>query len=172
MKKVIKILLSIILLLFIVFILAGLVKPAVEYTNEITVDRPLEEVWIKFNDLDQLQEWIPEIISISALEETADKLGSKYEMVVEDHGNKMTMIETITEYVVNEKVALRFDAGNMIKTDLHEFTGSGNSTTITSSHVCKGDNYIHKCMFAFFGTMFKKIDQGYLDQFKTWAESN
>lgn len=172
MKKIIKILLTIIALFFIVFLLAGIVKPVVEYETEITVQGALDDVWAQYNDIDNIDQWIPEIKSVTPIKETRDRVGSQYEFVIVNNGNEMTMIETITAFEPMKKLGLHFEAGTMIKDDITTFEGDYHNTTIRGKHSCRGDNYITRCMFAFFGSMFKKIDQQYLDQFKSWSESN
>ncbi|MBT8189304.1 MAG: SRPBCC family protein [Saprospiraceae bacterium] len=171
MKKIIKILLTIVVFFIVVFLLAGIVRPVVEYQTEVTVKGALDDVWADYNDMDNLHQWIPEVKSIKTIKETKDKVGSEYEMLVINQGSEMTMKETITEFEIMKKVGLHFAAGNMIKDDLTTFEGDYHSTTIKGTHKCRGKNYLTRCMFAFFGSMFKKIDQQYLDQFKAWSES-
>jgi len=141
----------------------------VEYTSEITVDQPLEPTWKAFNDRHALDQWIPEIISIVALNEEPGIVGNRYQFTVVNGRSKMNMIETVTDFVPQEQVSLTKEGGQMLKKDVYTFTPLDNSTTIKGYHICRGKGYIHKCMFAFFKPMFKKIDQETLQRFKEWV---
>lgn len=168
--KILKIIGGILALLFLIFLLAGLVVPRVTYQTNITVDKPLTETFTLFNDIDQLDKWIPEVKKIEVIKETPDKVGSQYKMTVVNEGNEVEMTETVTGYEENKLVSLEFDAGSMHKTDTYHFTSDGTTTTISADHVCEGTNYMMKCVFAFFKGMFRNIDQTYLDNFKKVAE--
>ena len=172
MKKILKKILWVVLVLLVIFLLIGLFVPKVEYTTEVTVNEPIEEVWQKYNDLNTLSEWIPEVISIKPIKETPNTVGSQYEMVVESGGSSITMVETITAFKEMEEVGLSFDAGNMIKNDIVYFSGDSLSTTIKGNHTCKGNNAFNRSLFAFFKGMFTDIDQTYMNQFKAWAEGD
>ena len=96
-KKLFKSLLYLIGILIVVFLLAGLVVPSVKYETEVIIDLGLEETWNKYNDMESLSEWLPQIKSVETIKETNDKVGSIYEMVVENQGQSMTMTEVIKD---------------------------------------------------------------------------
>ena len=170
MKKFLKIAGIILAVLVLGFFAAGLITPKVSYDGSVTVNKPLEETFLLFNDLDNLKNWIPEVTSYEILSETPDKVGSKIKMTIESEGKTMEMNETILEYVPNEKVGLYFEVGDMKKTDNYHFKADGENTIIHSAHICEGSNLFFKSMFSFFKSYFKKIDQDYLNNFKTFAE--
>ena len=169
-KKIFKGLLYLIALLMAIFLLAGLVVPSVKFETEVTVDLGLSETWEKYNDLESLSEWIPQVKSVTSIKETEDKVGSIYEMEIENQGKTMTMTELITEFEENEKLAFEFNGGGMKKYDQSFFSGDSVQTTIKNLHQCVGASYFHKCLFAFFKSFFKEMDQQSLNQFKAWAE--
>ncbi len=104
------------------------------------------------------------------ISETPDKVGTKIKMVVDSDGKTIEITETVTQYKANEMVELYFEAGEMLKTDNYSFTSDGKQTTILAKHTCEGSNLFYKSMFSFFKSMFKKIDQDYLNNFKAFAE--
>lgn len=169
--KAIKIILGIIIVLTLVFFGTGLVIKEINYETKVEVNKPIDQVFAMFNNTDNLKHWIPELKSIASLEEKAGVTGSRYRMVVVDgNGNDITMEEKVLAYVENEKLTLYFDAQGMLKTDDYTFTSNGNKTIITNLSNCKSDSYIFGCMMPYFKGTFQGIDQGYLDNFKTFAE--
>lgn len=169
--KAIKIILGIIIVLSLVFFGTGLVVKEINYETKIEVDKPVEEVFAIFNDEKNLKHWIPQLKSIDPIDEKVGVTGSRYKMVVVDgNGNDITMEEKILAYVENEKLTLYFDAQGMLKTDDYTFASNGAKTIITNRSNCKSDSYIFGCMMPYFKGTFKEIDQGYLSNFKVFAE--
>lgn len=169
--KTIKIILGIIIAISLIFFGTGLVIKEINYETKVVVNKPLKEVFVMFNDDDNLKNWIPELKSIDALEKKAGVTGSRYKMVVLDgNGNEITMEEKVLAYVENQKVTLYFDAQGMLKTDDYTFTSDGTKTIITNKTNCKSDSYIFGCMMPYFKGTFEDIDQGYLNNFKAFAE--
>ncbi|MFY0603386.1 MAG: SRPBCC family protein [Flavobacteriaceae bacterium] len=170
MKKI-KIILGIIIFFSLIFFGTGLVVKEVDYTTKVEVNMPLDKTFALFNDTEKIKNWIPELKSIEAIDEKTGKTGSRYKMVVLDgNENEITMEEKVLAYVNNEKVTLYFDAQGMLKTDDYTFVAEGNKTIITNTSNCKSDSYIFGCMMPYFKGTFKEIDQGYLDNFKAFAE--
>ena len=171
MKKILKIIIGILLLLLIVLLLTGLVVKETKYEVSTTVNKPLIETFIAFNNHEELQKWIPAVKSFEPIEERDGMVGSTYKMVVIDaNGNDFEMIETVTVFEMNKRVGLEFDAQGMLKTDDITFSSDGNSTIIMNKATCKGISYLLKCTFPYMKGMFKKSDQESLDGFKKYAE--
>lgn len=169
--KVLRYLLYFLLLLIVIFLLAGVVKPMVSYESSATVNQPMEQAWNLYNDMDKIQEWIPEVKNIETLKETKSKIGSLYNITVDNNGKEVVMQEDVIAFKRFEELGLKFRTDDMIKTDITKFQSVGNRTKITTKHEVVGASYLSKCMFAFFGPMFKKIDQSYMNNFKSWAEA-
>ena len=108
--------------------------------------------------------------SFEPMEEKEGKVGSTYKMIVDENGKDFEMIETVTAFEVNKKVGLKFDAQGMLKTDEITFASDGDKTTITTKSICKGTNYLLKCTFPYFKSIFKSTDQEYLNNFKRHIE--
>lgn len=168
--KTIKVILSIISALVLAFFLTGLIVKETNYSAEISVNKPLKEVFKLFNEPGNVQQWIPEIKSIDTLKLNPSFTGSEFKMVVDNQGQEITMIEKIMAYVPNEKITLFFDAENMLKTDNYVFTEKDGHTIITLNSSCQSDSYIMACMFPYFEGVFQEQDQTYLNNFKAYAE--
>lgn len=171
MKKI-KIILGIITALILAFFLTGLVVQEVIYTNEITVNKPVKEVFADFQNVELMKQWMPEVKSIDILEEKPNKVGSTYKVVVENQGKLVTMTEEVLAFEENERLTFHFDAENMLKTDDYVFTSEGNTTKIVQTTTCTSESYVMSCLFPYFKGALKKMSQQYLDEFKKASEAH
>jgi hypothetical protein len=170
MKKFLKIFVIIIFFLLAGFFLMGILVPEVKYEAQVTVNRPLHETFLLFNDPRQITEWIPEVKKMEIVDAKAGMVGTKIKMLLENKGKKMEMTETITAWEENHRTAFQFDAMGMLKINDITFTGDSASTTIHASYFCQGSNPFYRSLFSFFKSKFMEIDYKYLQQFKTFAE--
>lgn len=168
--KTVKIVLGIVTALVVVFLLTGIVVTEVKYTVEIEVDKPIEEVFKKFEDTDLMKQWLPDVKSIEILEEKPEKVGSTYTMVVENNGQEIKMVEKITAYIPNKKITFQFHSDQMVKTDDYNFIANGNTTKIVQNCGVNSKSYMSACMFPYFKGTFKSLSLNYMNQFKKIAE--
>lgn len=168
--KVIKVILGIIIALSLVFFATGLVVKEVKYTTEITVNKPIEEVFVQFDDTEKLQQWLPDVKSIEPIQEKPGKVGSTYRMVVLNKGLELAMTEKIMAYVPKEKMTFQFDSADMIKTDDYNFSSEENKTKIVLHSKIKAKKYLMSCVFPWFKSVPQKLSQEYMNRFKEMVE--
>lgn len=168
--KAIKIILVIITILMAGFFVTGLLIKETVYNTEVTVNKPIEEVFELFNDTSRIKEWVTDLKSVEIMKETPSVTGSVYKMTVDNRGKQVAMTKKVLAYVPNEKVTHFFDAENMLKTDDFLFVEKDGKTTIKKTSSCKSESYIMSCIFPYFKNTFKEIDQKYLNNFKDIAE--
>ena len=168
--KTIKIILGIITFLVVGFFMTGLLIKETTYTAQVSVQKPVDEVFTLFNNSENIKNWIPEIKSFEVVNNNPGKIGSVYKIVIENQGEEITMTEKVLAYIKNEKVTLFFDAENMLKTDDYIFNETNGVTTITVNTSCKSESFLMACMFPYFKGTFKEQDQTYLTNFKTFVE--
>ncbi len=170
--KTIKVILGIIIGLSLVFFATGLVVKETTYTTQVIIEKPVKEVFETFNTEGLVKEWIPDLISIKPLETKPGKVGSTYEMIINNNGQEIKLVEKVLAYVPEEKVTLFFKADSMLKTDDYTFTFENDKTTIVNKSTCRGSSYILSCLFPYFKGTFQEQDQGYLNNFKSYIETN
>lgn len=168
--KVIKIILGIIITLSVVFFATGLVVKETKYSSEIVVDKPIKEVFTKFNDVETFKEWLPDIKSIETINENPQKIGSTYKMIVDNQGQGLEIIEEIVAYVSNEKITLRFTSDEMLKIDDYNFIAQENQTKIVQNSTISSKSYMLACTFPWFKSKFKVMSQNYMVRFKQFVE--
>lgn len=168
--KTIKVILGIISVLVIAFFLTGLIVKETNYSAQVSVNKPLEEVFKTFNQPGNVKKWIPEIISIDTLHLNPGYIGSEYKIVVLNQDQEIKMTEKVLAYIPNEKVTLFFDAENMLKRDDYLFNEKDGVTTVILNSSCQSDSYVMACVFPYFKGVFRDQDQMYLNNFKAFVE--
>jgi uncharacterized membrane protein len=169
--KAIKIILAFISFLVITFFVTGLLVKETTYTSEISINKPLNEVFATFNDVSLMKNWRPDLKSIEVLTENPEKMGSSHLLIVDNRGSEVRITEKVMAYVPNEKLTLFYDAQNMLKTDEYIFSENQGMSTIKMTSSCRSDSYMMACVFPYFKGTFKEIDQTYLNNFKTYLEN-
>lgn len=169
--KAVKIILGIIITLTVAFLATGLIFKEIKYTTQITINKPIKEVFSLFNDNSKISNWIPELETIEVIDEKPEKTGSTYKMLFKSNdGQKIALKEKILAYIPNEKVTLRFNSATMLKTNDHIFSFVDGVTTIKNNSTCVGNSYLLSCLFPFYKGNLKEIDQEYLNNFKSFIE--
>jgi uncharacterized protein YndB with AHSA1/START domain len=168
--KTIKIILGIITTIVVVFFATGLFIKETNYTTQISVNRPVEEVFEMLSTSENIKNWIPEIKNFEVINENIGKTGSIYKIVIDNKGQDIVMTQKVMAYVQNQKLTLFFDAENMLKRDDYIFTTEEGKTKVTLNSSCQSESYLMACMFPYFKGTFKDQDQSYLNNFKAFAE--
>jgi hypothetical protein len=168
--KTIKIILGIITTIVVIFLGTGLLIKETNYSTQVTINKPVEEVFETFSMSENIKKWIPEIKSFEVINENIGKTGSSYKIIIDNQGQDIEMTQKVIAYVKNEKITLFFDAENMLKRDDYIFKEKNGITTITSNSSCQSESYLMACMFPYFKGTFKDQDQTYLNNFKAFVE--
>ena len=168
--KTIKVILIIISILVVAFLATGLLVQQTNYSATVSIDKPIDEVFSNFMQIDSVKNWIPDIKSVKPVNINPGITGSVYDVVVLNQGQEIIMTEKIMAYVLNEKVTLFYDAENMLKKDDYLFSEENGITTITLNAACQSESFIMACMFPYFRGTFQAQDQSYLNNFKKFLE--
>jgi hypothetical protein len=168
--KTIKVILIIIATAVGAFLATGLLVQQTNYSAMVSIDKPIDEVFSNFMQIDSVQNWIPDMKSVKAVHINPGITGSVYDLVVLNQGQEIAMTEKIMAYVLNEKVTLFYDAENMLKKDDYLFFEENGITTITLNAACQSESFIMACMFPYFRGTFQAQDQSYLNNFKAFLE--
>jgi uncharacterized protein YndB with AHSA1/START domain len=168
--KVIRIILIIVTLIALVFFATGLVVKEVNYSVEVDIDKPIEEVFTFFTAPETLKKWMPEVKSLEPINLKEGKVGSTYKMVIETQGQEMIMTEKILAYISNKKITFRFDSDEMIKIDDFIFIKKGSKTKMIQNCSVNSKSYITACLFPYFKGTFTAASQEYMDRFKMLVE--
>ena len=169
MKKI-KIILAIISLFIGVFILTGLFIKETNYTTQISINRSVDSVFETFTNMSNRKNWIPELNSYEVIKENPGKIGSMYELTINNKGQEISSTEKVMAYVKNKKFTIFYSAQNMQKRDDYVFKQIDGVTEIILYSSCQSDSYIMACVFPYFKGTFQAQDQMYLNNFKEFIE--
>ena len=157
--RTIKLILIIISIVVVAFLATGLLVQQTNYSATVSIDKPIDEVFSNFMQIDSVKNWIPDIKSVKPVNINPGITGSVYDVVVLNQGQEIVMTEKIMAYVLNEKVTLFYDAENMLKKDDYLFSEENGITTITLNAACQSESFIMACMFPYFRGTFQAQDQ-------------
>ncbi len=139
--KVIKIILGIIVLISLVFFSTGLVIKEIEYKTEITINKPIEKVFLVF------------------------KNAENHKLIVNKEQN-IEVKQKVLEFVPNKKITYRFNSDVMIRTEKYDFLVVENQTKIVQKTNIRSLSYILACTFPWFKSKFEEDSKRCLKEFK------
>jgi len=168
--KTVKIIITFLIILTVLFLGTGLIIKESSYTSKIIINEPLEKTFTTFTDLSAIPQWNPEYNEIEVVELKPGITGSVYNIKVL-HNNQTTIIrEKVLAYVKNEKITLFIDKDGVVERDDYTFSSDGSHTVINLSSSYQAKSYLLSCVLPFFKSKFKKIDEVFLNNLKTYVE--
>ena len=169
--KTVKIIISLLIILTVLFFGTGLIIKESSYTSKIIINEPLEKTFSTFTDLSAKTQWNPEYNAIEVIELKPGITGSIYNIKVL-HNNQTTIIrEKVLAYVKNEKITLFIDKDGVVERDDYTFSSDGSQTVINLSSSYQAKSYLLSCVLPFYKFKFKKIDEVFLNNFKRFLEN-
>ncbi|NNE92139.1 MAG: SRPBCC family protein [Verrucomicrobiales bacterium] len=142
-----------------------------EYTCEIEIDAPREEVCARFDSIENLKYWQPGFVSYEHLEGEEGAPGSKARLLYKNRGRDVEMIETIIARRPPEEFSAAFDADAMhmeVRGYFHELPDG--RTHYVTENVAEVSGFFLKMITILMPGCFKKMSQQYLDYFKAFVE--
>ena len=168
--KTVKIIITFLIILTVLFFGTGLIIKEISYTSKIIINEPLEKTFTTFTDLSAIPKWNPEYNEIEVVELKPGITGSIYNIKVL-HNNQTTIIrEKVLAYVKNEKITLFIDKDGVVERGDYTFSSDGSHTVINLSSSYQAKSYLLSCVLPFFKSKFKKIDEVFLNNLKTYVE--
>ena len=170
--KTVKIIITFLIILTVLFFGTGLVIKDSSYTSQITIHKPLEETFTMFTDVTAMTQWNPAYSAIEIIDQKPGITGSRYEIKVLHNNQTVIIKEKVLAYVKNEKVTLLFDREGVAERDDYTFTSDGLTTVITLNASFQAKSYILGCVLPYFESNFKAIDEQALTNFKNFAQKS
>lgn len=152
--KVLKYILFVILALVILYFAMGIIKPSVSYGHEITVNKPIKEVWAVTQDDSKYHQWLEGFQSIELIEGEQGQPGSKYKVVVNpgEGQPEFEMTETIISIKEFEQVNLHFDSEFMDFEQVITHSERDGQTTVKTESKVIAKSLVMRSMFAILET--------------------
>jgi len=145
-----------------------------DFKCSIDIHVPIDKVVELFNDPGNFKEWQEGFISYVLISGIPRTVGAKSKITYNTGKHIMELIETIQVMNLPAEMTALYEHKNMVNTMTNRFTElPGQSTRFTTDmEYFKMIGIMPKLMALLMPGMFKKQNQKWLDQFKTFAEKN
>jgi carbon monoxide dehydrogenase subunit G len=142
-----------------------------QYTAEISVSLPRDQVVAIFEDPEQASHWMEGLQSMTPISGEPGAVDSVTELDFLMGKRRMVMKEMITANDLPETFSCRYDADGVRNFIDNRFIAvSENETRWEMDNVFEFEGFMMKIMGALMPFMFKKQTMTYAQNFKAWAE--
>ena len=128
--KTVKIIITFLIILTVLFFGTGLVVKDSSYTSQITIHKPLEETFTMFTDIATITLWNPEYSAVEVVDQKPGITGSRYDIKVLHNNQTIIIKEKVLAYVKNEKITLFIDRDGVMERDDYTFTSDRSHTCL------------------------------------------
>lgn len=170
--KYIKYIVGIMVLLVLIYILIGVIKPTLDYENEIIVDKPVAEAWAVTQDEEKMSEWLTGYQKIEHISGTPGTVGAVSDMHFVENGKNTVIRETITEIVPEKSISMTFENDFMDMDYTMTIAPENGNSKINSYTTVEGNGIFAKPMTTIFAGSFKNQEQTNLSKLKSTIENN
>lgn len=164
--------LGILVILTIIFLFIGFVKPSISYNCEIMVSKPIEESGYVAQDEERMSEWLEGFIKIEHVSGAPKTVGNVSNVFFINNGKEMVVKRTITAIKLFESIESLNETDFMNMEYNVRMTAIGEKTKIKSSTTVKGNGIFSKSLMVFMSGFLKKQENTNLANLKNTIESN
>ena len=148
--KILRYALLAVVAIVLLFFAVGLFNPSIQYGHEITVEKPVEEVWAIVQDESKYDQWLEGYQGMELIEGRPNEVGSKYKVVV-DPGEgqaECEMIQTLKALEEFNQGQLHYDSDFMDMDQHYTFSESNGQTTFSTQADVRPKGMMMRSMFA------------------------
>jgi len=142
-----------------------------KFRHEIVIDADQESVWASFDDPGNMKAWQPTLEAFTSVSGEDGQPGAVAELVYDENGRKVKLIETITERREPHFMAGTYesDIGNALIVSHFEDIGEGRTRWIMyGNHSFKG---VFRFLGIFFAGSVRKRNEELMNNFKLFTET-
>ncbi len=142
-----------------------------KYTCQTTIHLPRQRVIELFDNPDHLKEWMPGLVSFSAVSGVPGQPGAVSRLEFQLGKRKMVMTETITIRNLPFEFSGTYEMNNVYNEVRNYFEETPQGQTIHRTENYFRFSGVMKIFAWMMGGTFRKTSQDYLERFKAFAES-
>ncbi len=143
-----------------------------QFTCQVTINQPIDKVVQLFQDPTNLPHWQDGFIKLEPISGTPKQPGSKTRLLYKQGRGTMELIETLQVYNLPQEMIGEYYHKHMTNTMRVTFTQlSPTSTQYTTEIEYTSFRGLLPKFMSFFPSIFKNQTQKWLNNFKTFAES-
>ena len=142
-----------------------------KFRHEIIIDADLQSVWAAFDNPQNMKAWQPTLESFTRKSGEDGQPGATAELVYDENGRKVKLVETVTERREPHFMAgtYRSDVGNALIVNHFENLGDNRTRwTMYGNHAFTG---IFRFLSIFFAGSVRKRNEAMMNNFKLFAET-
>jgi hypothetical protein len=142
-----------------------------KFRNEIVIDADQQSVWATFHKRENMKAWQPTLEAFTSVSGENGQPGAVAELVYDENGRKVKLIETITERREPHFMAGTYesDIGSALIVNHFEDIGEGRTRWIMyGNHSFKG---VFRLLGIFFAGSVRKRNEDLMNSFKLFAET-
>jgi len=142
-----------------------------KFRNEIVIDADQQSVWAAFDNRDNMKAWQPTLESFTRKSGEDNQPGSVAELVYDENGRKLRLVETITERRAPHFIAGTYesDGGNALIVNHFEAVGDDRTRWIMyGNHSFKG---IFRYLGIFYAGSVRRRNEDLMHNFKLFTET-
>ena len=142
-----------------------------KFRHEIVIDADQDSVWAAFDNAENMKVWQPTLESFALRSGEAGQPGAVTELVYDENGRKVTLLETITERREPHFLAGTYesDIGNALIVNHFDDAGDGRTRwTMYGNQSFKG---IFRVLGIFFAGPVRRRNEDMMNNFKLLAET-
>lgn len=142
-----------------------------QYTSIVEINAPLARVIELFNNPDNLQYWMPELIHSELISGTLGATGAVGRLTLKDGSKEYEVIETVTMKNLPSIFARTYQMKNILLTINDSFTPIDEKRTRYTSENAASLTGWMKCIGTLVRIKLEKQTEGQLQSFKRFVES-
>lgn len=142
-----------------------------KHNADVTINAPRELVWKLFDDPEVMPRWQPTLKSFEHQSGTPGEPGAVSELVYEENGREIVMVETITERRAPDFIAGTYESAYGSTLIVNRFDALDDATTRWQVWCNFRFRGFMKFMSLFMGDAIRKRTDNDLERFKLLAES-
>lgn len=169
--KIVKALLGIILMLVLLFLAIGIIRPSVSYENEVIINQPTSVVWAVMTDPTKLADWLDGYQRTELISGEPGTVGAVTSIFFVQNGKEVVIKETITQVVPNDMIAMDFENEFMNMEYQIEIKNVDNKSRVSSKTIAKGSNLFSRSMVGLMKGVLSQQENTNLSKLKALAES-
>ena len=170
--KYLRYLLYIVFGLLTCFLLVGLFVKQVEYSSEVTVNKPAKEAWAVYQDESKMKDWLEGFESIKLTKGEKNEIGSEYLVTINQDGETFEIKEILNSFKEFENVNFDFDNDFMLMNYNIDFLDSEGSTKIKSHSIVQPHGLFMRAMTPLIKGSMIAQEEKHMNDLKKVIESN
>jgi len=148
--------------LLLLFGLAVLFAPAVQYETRVVVDRPVDACWRVFADDSRMGEWLTGFKSIETISGEPHQAGSRFRLTFEEDGQQIVFEEEVLVWKEEEEFSFRLEHAMMDSDNTIRFSDLGDGRTeIVSTSEVRGHPLFKPVLPLMKGSFVERNEQTY-----------